>query len=327
MSLVPLSAGQFLEGLPLMKKLLTFLFLLMLTTAAFGQQLPWIPFNWEGGSLAGRHFDKVAITVPVSLDNLPHKFNMQLDLGAITTVVYGNPIAPYLAKYPALQAKYDTTRTFYIQSQKNGKLVGVNLKLGPVDFGTRDLGYFKNFGDKPAAKALATKAPAHIGTLAPDLFQNRVLIIDYPHQRLCVVDEVPTQYASAAFQPFKLKDGRIKIPLQLNGQSEDLLFDTGSSLFALLTTRPRAEAIAAGPVQDSVKTSSWGEYYYVYGRRPKAPVYFGNKQLASALVFADNLHKFDKFYEEEKVWGITGNAYFLRNTVIIDYKNHVFGVQ
>lgn len=309
-----------------MNKLAIFFFLL-LTSSAFGQQLPWIPFNWEGGTLAGRRFDKVAITVPVTLDNLPHKFKMQLDLGAKTTHVYGNPIAPYLAKYPALNTKLDTTRTFYIEGQKNPKLVGVKLKLGAIDFGLRDLGSFRNFGDKLTAKTLTDKTEVHVGTIAPDLFQNRVLIIDYPHQRLCVVDKVPAAYAKASFQPFKLKDGRIKIPLRINGQPEDLLFDTGSSLFALLTTQQRAAALAPGAVQDSIKTSSWGKYYYVYGRRPTGAIYFGTKQLPEALVFADNIHKFDKLYEEEGVWGITGNAYFLHNTVIIDYQNHVFGVQ
>jgi hypothetical protein len=309
-----------------MNKLITFLFLLF-SSAAEAQQLPWIPFNWEGGTLAGRHFDKVAITVPVTLDNLPHKFKMQLDLGAVTTHVYGNTIGPYLAKYPALNAKLDTTRAFYIENKKNPKLVGVKFKLGTVDFGLRDLGYFKNFGDKLTAKTLADKTEVHVGTIAPDLFQNRVLIIDYPHQRLCVVDQVPAAYAKASFQPFKLKDGRIKIPLRINGQPEDLLFDTGSSLFALLTTRQRATTAATETVQDSLKTSSWGEYYYVYGRRPKEPIYFGTKQLPEALMFSDNIQKFDKLYQEENVWGITGNAYFLHNTVIIDYKNHVFGVQ
>ncbi|MGI4875620.1 MAG: hypothetical protein ACRYFX_31070 [Janthinobacterium lividum] len=309
-----------------MKKLVVFLCLL-LSTSAFGQQLPWVPFHWEGGTLAGRHFDKLGITVPVTLDELPHQFKMQLDLGAVNTMVYGNAMQPYLKKYPALQARLDTTRTFRIQNQKNPELVGVNLKVGKVDFGPRDLGFYRNFGDSLTAKTLADKAEVHVGTLAPDLFQNRVLIIDYPHQRLCVTDNVPAAYVKAAFQPFKLKDGRIKIPLRINGQPEDLLFDTGSSLFALLTTRQQAEAITAGGVQDSIKISSWGKYHYVYGRRPKGSIYFGDKQLASALVFADNVHKFDKFYAEEHIWGITGNAYFLTNTVIIDYKNHVFGVQ
>lgn len=92
---------------------------LFASTNAFGQQLPWIPFHWEGSTLSGRHFGKVAITVPVSFDNLPHKFKMQLDLGAINTLVYGNAMQPYLSAYPALQARLDTTRTIRIQNQKN----------------------------------------------------------------------------------------------------------------------------------------------------------------------------------------------------------------
>lgn len=306
---------------------LVVLLTLLLTIPALGQQLPWIPFSWSGTTLAGRRFDKAAIMVLVTLDNLPHRFLMQLDLGAVTTVVYGNPIQPYLEKHPALKAKLDTTRTFRMQAQKNAMLTHVALKLGPVSFGPRDIGTFKNFGDSLTAATLAAAHPVHIGTVAPDLFQGKVLVIDYPHQRFCVTDKVPATFIHASFQPFKLKDGRIKIPLRINNVTQDLLFDTGSSLFALLTTRPRAVALAPGAVQDSVKTSTWGNYYYVYSRRVQGPVYFGRQPLPSTLVYADNLDKFTDFYRQENIWGITGNAYFLHNVVIIDYKNHVFGVQ
>jgi hypothetical protein len=241
-------------------------------------------------------------------------------------VVYGNTIAPYLEKYPALKAKIDTTRTFRIQDQKNVKLVGVALTLGGVPFGLHDVGYFKNYGDSLTSAALARQDEVHIGTIAPDFFQNKVLIIDYHRQRLCVSDNVPAEFARATFQPFKLTDGRIKIPLRISGVSQDLLFDTGASLFALSTTQPRALAVTTGPVQDSLKISSWGEYYYVYGRRTKGPVAFGNKCLPVTLTFYDKKSRYTKFFEQEHIWGMTGNAYFLNNTIIIDYKNRVFGV-
>lgn len=310
----------------LMRQLVILFCLALGPAAACGQRLHWLPFNWEADILGGRRFDKVAITVPVTIDSLPHKFNMQLDLGAVTTVVYGNSIAPYLEKYPALKAKMDTTRTFRIQSQKNAKLAGVRLALGGVPFGAHDVGYFKNYGDKLTAAALARRGEVHIGTIAPDLFQDKVLIIDYPRKRLCVSDNVPAKFAKAAFQPFKLKDGRIKIPLRIGEVSQDLLFDTGSSLFALSTTGPRALAVTTGPVQDSLRISSWGEYYYVYGRRVKDPVAFGSKRLPATLAFYDKKDRYAKFFEQENIWGITGNAYFLNSTVIIDYKNHLFGV-
>ena len=294
--------------------------------AACGQALRWVPFNWQAATLSGRHFDKSAITVPVTLDNLPHKFNMQLDLGAVTTVVYGNTIAPYLEKYPALKAKMDTTLTFRIQSQKNVKLAGVALTLGGVSFGRHDIGYFKNYGDSLTATALARQDEVHVGTLAPDLFQGKVLVIDYPRKRLCVSNKVPAEFAKAAFQPFRLKDGRIQIPLRIDGKPQYLLFDTGASLFALWTDEPRALAATTGPVRDSLKISSWGEYYYVYGRQVNGAVSFGGKRLPTTLAFYDKKGRYTKFFEEENMWGMTGNAYFLNNIVIIDYKNRVFGV-
>lgn len=308
-----------------MRKLLTVL-LLLAAASAVGQPIRWIPFRWEGSTLDGRRFDKLAITVPVTLDNLPHRFKLQLDLGALNTVLYGNTLAPYLAAYPALKAKFDPTHTFTIQSQQNGMLVGVNLKLGNVSFGRRDIGLFKGYGDSLTAATLRDTAEVYAGSIAPDLFQHQVLILDYAHQRLAVADKVPAAYAKAAFQPFQMRNGRLKIPLRIGGVPQQLLFDTGASLFALLTTQQRAAALAPGAVQDSIRTSTWGEHYYVYGRAPKTPIYFGTKQLPPALVYADQLHKFDKLYQEEDVWGITGNAYFLRNVVLIDYQHQRFGV-
>ena len=32
------------------------------------QPLNWIPFNWIGDKVSGRYFDKLAITIPVTLD-------------------------------------------------------------------------------------------------------------------------------------------------------------------------------------------------------------------------------------------------------------------
>ena len=83
---------------------------------------------------------------------------MQLDLGAINTVFYGNSINPYLEKYQELKSKIDTTLTFRIQSQTNFKLKGVELKLGNVNLGKSNIGIFKNFGTKIPKDSVNTKA-------------------------------------------------------------------------------------------------------------------------------------------------------------------------
>lgn len=302
----------------------TFLFL---SITSFGQKLQWIPFNWVGDSVSGKYFDKLAITIPVTLDNLPHKFNMQLDLGATTTVIYGNSFKPYLDNYRELKNKIDTTLKFRIQSQTNYKFKNITLKLGDVNFGERNIGHFKDFGDDIPKDSINTKIEKHIGTIAPDLFENKILIIDYPNKRICVTTELPKQFSKAQFRDYKIKQGRIKIPITINGKDEDVMFDTGSSLFALITTTEKANEISSKPITDSLKISSWGEYYMVYGQTIKSKIMFGQKQLNKAVVYFDNRQNNSNFYKEEEIWGITGNAYFLNNVVIIDYKNKRFGVK
>ena len=309
-----------------MKRVFLLLFPLF-SLSTFGQNLKWIPFSWIGDSISGKYFDKLAMTIPVTIDNLPHKFNMQLDLGATTTVIYGNSIVPYLETYNELKNKIDTTLTFWIQNQKNFKFKDVELKLGTVSFGKNNIGDFKNFGDSISKDSINTKSEKQIGTLAPDIFQDKILIIDYPNKRICITKELSKQFSKVNFQPYKIKDGRIKIPLTIDGKQADLLFDTGSSLFSLMTTEERASKISTEKVIDSLKVSSWGDFYMVYGREATSKINFGQKQLNPAVVFYDKVKRYDKFYDEENIWGVTGNAYFLNNVVIIDYKNKRFGVK
>ena len=295
--------------------------------AKHGQPLNWIPFNWTGDSVSGRYFDKLAITIPVTLDKLPHQFNMQLDLGAVTTVIYGNFIQPYLEKYAELKKKIDTTLTFVMQGQKTCMFKNMGLKLGNVSFGNINIGYFKNFGDSILMDSINSLSIKHIGTIAPDIFQDKLLIIDYPNERICIVDDLPKVYSKAFFMPYKIRNGRIKIPFIIGEKEEDVLFDTGSSLFSLMTTEKRAIEISGNQISDSLKSSSWGESFWFFGQKTNLKIKFGNKQFKPALIFYDRLNKFDKFYEEESIWGITGNAYFFNNVVIIDYKNKRFGVK
>ena len=309
-----------------MKKLfLLSILLISITTSA--QKLEWIPFDWVGAEVSGKYFDKLAITIPTSIDKLPHKFNLQLDLGAITTIFYGNSINPYLEKYSNLKSKIDTTLTFRMQNQTNFKLKNVQLKLGKVNFGKINIGIFRNFGDEIPKDSVNTKSEKHIGTIAPDLFQGKILIIDYARKRICVTEKLPKEYSDATFMPYKIKEGRIKIPLNIDGKTEDLLFDTGSSIFPLITSQEKAKNIINSQVIDSLQTSSWGEKYMVYGIKNNTIVKFGNKTLKQEIVYFDKQKGNEQFYKEEDIWGITGNAYFLNNIVIIDYKKKLFGVK
>lgn len=290
------------------------------------KELEWISFNWQEVTISGRKFEKAVLTIPVTIDDLPHPFNMQLDLGAVTSVFYENALNAYVDQYPKLEAKFDTSLTFVINGQQNNLFKDVNLKLGSIDFGNNNIGYYKGFGDVIPQDSIHTPSEKHIGTIGPDIFQNKVFIIDYPNQQLCVTEEVPKQFSKADFQPFKLKKGRIKIPFSINGKQENLLFDTGSSIFALVTTKKNATKTSNAPVSDSIKVQSWAEYVTLYGMMVTSKIQFGKKELKPTMVYYEEDETTEQFYQRENIWGLTGNAYFFDNVVIIDYKNKHFGI-
>jgi hypothetical protein len=51
---------------------------------------------------------------------------------------------------------------------------------------------------------------------------------------------------------------------------------------------------------------------------------FGDKVLNGSLIYFDEKETFGDFYKAANIWGLTGNVFFLKNTVIIDYKNKLF---
>jgi len=300
--------------------------LFVCTVTSNAQDLKWIPFKWTADSISGKYFDKSSIVIPVKIDNIPANFNMQFDLGAVKTVIYGNSIEPYLDFYPELKNKIDTSKKFLIQGEHNPMFTNMSLQMGSTSFNGIEIGYFKNFGSKINKDSILSKTERHIGTIGPDLFQEKILIIDYPRNRIGVCEVLPTAYKSATFQPFKSDDGRPKIPLVIGGKTEYLMFDTGSSIFTMTTTKKDALEVASPKVVDSLSVFSWGKKLTYYGVKIKKPIKFGNKVLNGSIVYYDEQETFQDFYKFVNIWGLTGNVFFLKNIVIIDYKNKLFGV-
>ena len=285
----------------------------------------WIPFQWHGDSIGTKYFDKLAIVVPVKIDNLPYNFGLQLDLGAVETLFYEKNISEILSTHPDLKQKIDTTSTFWINNSKNPMMKNINLNLGNIDLGLRNIGLYKNFGNSIVIDSTNEK-PILIGTLAPDIFKNKILIIDYPNNRLCIQDSIPTTLQKTSFSNFEQQNGRIFIHFQIDGQDERLMFDTGSSMFSLITTPRRARKIANRKIVDQLEVNSWGKKLTIYEKTIDKEITFGSNKIVSSKVYYCKNFNFKLLYFMLKIWGITGNANFLNNVVIIDYKNQKFGV-
>ncbi|MDL2278305.1 hypothetical protein LJC57_06895 [Parabacteroides sp. OttesenSCG-928-G07] len=278
--------------------------------------LEWIPFDWVGDTISGKYVEKAYIYIPVKIEDLPHDFTVQLDLGTYQTLVYGNAINPFLEAYPSLADKYEIP------------FLKVDLQMGAVRFNAVNMGYYNGVGDTIPKDSIHTKTPKHIGTIAPDMFQDKILIIDYKLARLAVVDSLPIEYKDLPAVEFEEDEGTVKLPFRINGKERKLLFDTGSSPFHLATTKERALEISTSVITDSLSGPLWwGNEITFYGLEINKPVEFGGQVLKNGMVYYDKDGLWNEVFNSFDVWGLTGNAYFFDNIVLIDYKNKLFRIK
>lgn len=310
-----------------------FAFMWMLTCGvqAYGQSaktLHWFHFDWETADMGGRTIEKSAILIPFRIENIPHRFKAQFDLGATTTMLYGKALAPYLDRYPGMMSKLDTSLKVLIEGEMHPSFRDVTLTLDKVKLPAINVGYFRNFGQTLTADSVNTPSIKLVGTIAGDISKDRVLIMDFPHQQMCVTDSIPAAFKKVHFVQCRLKYGRMMIPFTINGKVAYVMFDTGSSLSSLLThtTNLKDVSVPGAPDADSIMVSTWGRQHMLYFKEITAEVKVGDKVLGKGLVDYEDDPNLAKFLESEHLWGITGNKYFLNNVVIIDYKHQLFGV-
>lgn len=286
------------------------------------QSPEWIPFYWEGDTISGKYIEKAYLYVPVKIENLPDNFSMQLDLGTTETQFYGIPLKPYLEEFPTLAGQLDA-----FEGAPNAIFRNVSLHLGKVDMQI-DVWHRAKFGDVPCKDPARPNAPIHIGTIASDIFQNKVLIIDYKSCRFAVSDELPALYKDLPAEKFELNNGIILLPFRINGENCRLMFDTGSSPFPLATSKERALEISDSIITDSLSGPLWwGRDITFYGMEVNKPVALGGRILKHGTVYYDKEGLWNDIFTSMDIWGLTGNTYFSDHILILDYKNKLFRIK
>lgn len=286
----------------------------------------WFPFSWHSAELSGRTFDKVAMLIPAKVNKLDANFTLQFDLGSDATIIYGNTINSYY--------KENEMKNFILQNSKatddGGKKVyatkGLVYRFG--GFSKDNIMYKDDYGDKIPADSLFTKSSKHIGSLGADVFYNKVLIIDYPNKRMCVLDSLDNYWRKiTTFVEVKSKSGRLHIPLTINNKTYWFLFDTGASLFPINTTKELWNSIVDKAIKvDTIIANSWGEKVKFYGRPIKENIYLGKRKLENNYAWYNENVRIQEFSKTENIDGFTGNVFFINNIVVLDFKNKKFGV-
>ena len=305
------------------------LILTFCSVSLFAQkQHDWIHFEWHGDSIFGKYYPKVAISIPLKIEQLPYNFCGQLDLGAIRTMIYENSFRHFAAQYPWVIQKLDTPSIPYVNGQKCYFLKGLLLQLDQHSFGKRNIVFVPQFGDEIPKDSINTTSQKLIGTIAPDLFQGKILVIDFPQKRLRLFDQLPKQYSNATFTNALIRNGRVKFPITIRDSTVYVMFDTGNCLGDLLLdkeiikkfTLPNEEAM------EYLNGKSWGQSITIYSKKVVGNIMFNNRKLpVDKLLFTDQ-DRDVQFDKEEKIIGLIGPVLFSNNIVIIDYRKNRFGI-
>lgn len=309
-----------------MRKNICVIIFLLLAKLSFSQKSEWIHFDWHGENIFGKYYEKLAMSLPLKIENLPYNFCGQLDLGATRTVLYGNSLKNY--PLDLIKTKLDSLgEPYYLNGRKGNFIRKVNLKIDRKNFANTDLAYVYDYGDEISKDSINSSSQKLIGTVAPDLFQNKYLVIDFPNQRMRIYDELPRKYKKANFVDVLIRKGRIKIPLTIGQKTEYVIFDTGNCLGDLLLDK---ETIASFTNPNEAATEflsgkSWGQDYLVYQKKLLDPVFINNQKVPITTAQFTDSNDDVKFNREEKIIGLMGPLSFVNQIVIIDYKNLRFG--
>ena len=276
--------------------------------------ISWTKFKWVNGNMGSKFYERIGILIPCKIDGLQNTVTFQFDTGADLTGVYENTFSSFYVANPELKSKIKPLNSSYKYYENLSLTFDSFTALNKSGFVYKDYGNFQSVNTNDTLK---------IGTIGPDIFQNTVLLIDYPKKRFAICNTVPFDYATSLFDITLDNYGRVILPLRLGDKSLKILFDTGSSLFPIITDANKINLFSSSPDVDVIQTSSWGQIHNVTGKMIDDPFILAGQSYSKVIAYAStvNLGAGDSYD------GITGNALFWDKTIVIDFKNKKFGIK
>lgn len=285
----------------------------------------WTPFRWGSDSLGTRYFDRLSINIDAKINKLPYLFELQFDTGASNCILYGNPLNSLIQENPGLAAEWPALKK---DSARQWSQIDVQLAMVPTGSRVNKAYVLNRFGDSVSSCEFKAGKPIHIGSWGLDACLGKVVLIDFRNQRIAFLDQ-PVNERLISFVPFKLEKNRIKVPITINGKEHYFLYDSGASLFPIMTVKKGWDLINPVTVNDTIKgVSTWGKKYDVYGAPLAAKAYLGTTQLERKIIYyhPDPEKYHEKIFDESGVIGSIGNSYFFDRILVIDFKSNRFGV-
>lgn len=276
-----------------------------------------IHFFWLGDTINAKWEQHTALLLPVKLKNCPKLFYMQFDLGAPSSVLYKNKLMAIQTKYPKamqLTALDEKLMNFSFTIDKT-PLLAKQITVKQFDSST------VHWADKNSIEI--------IGTIGADLIDGKVAIIDYPNKQLLLSQTIPADVAAAvSLTDFIYVQRTILLPAKIKGKQTILYFDTGSSMYELLTDKKTAQSLAVDKKVFQSKVKSWGKDLTANTVATNDSIEInGCKIILRNATFIEGVSNSQvEQMMKMGIGGMTGNKLFLSYKLLLDTRNKKFGL-
>ncbi|MFC5871814.1 MULTISPECIES: aspartyl protease family protein [Chryseobacterium group] len=265
-----------------------------------------IDFKWEKDSINGKLVDKIAMSVPFTIENKTYRF--QFDLGANTTLIYDKcfektEFIKNKKVEEAMEAAGHKVFTVDHQNFSVGKLKIENYKLNGL----------LNFEQEEAC-----------GVVGADLFQNKYLIIDFPNQKITVSEQLKTT-KKIDLVDIKIINNKPILPVEIDGKVYHFQYDTGASIFPIVSYKKNfQDLIDSSKIIENFNIRNFNNPLVVKAIETNKNVIIGKSSFSTKEFWFTDEDYFS--FEQQGLDGVMGNVFFLDKTIVIDFKNKKFGI-
>ncbi len=264
----------------------------------FSQTKTTFRFEWGNDTLNGEFFEKTSMHIPVKLYNDTTTYYFQFDTGSDASFLYNG----------------DSVYKKIIEDFTSKE--GIQTNLGKIQLFSIESNTIYTENGK-----------THIGTIGSDFLKDKKVEIDFKNQIISLL----SNYSNLDYHtvPMETSYGRPVIPLIHQNNSYNFLFDTGSSLFELWTTKKnwkkwtdKTSKIEEFPI------SSWGKINTSY--RSLLAINLSStlcKTLVLKTVWYNSNKKFDHEFRAMNLSGIIGNKPFLESIILLDFERKLIGIK
>ena len=208
-----------------------------------------LPIHWRGSA----NSEWAVMLLPIQLAGIDRTFYLQYDTGAPNTLFRTERLRDIARRFPEVDLTIDSANT-----------TALRFSLGEMEVASDEF-LLMNRGSKTIDWADSSGVWV-IGTLGADVIEKCIAVMDFQHSLCSFGQAIPARYGNPKMSACKFVKRKVMFPARIGEDEADLLHDSGSSGFELITSQAIWQQLARPGAEgkEAFDVPSWGRMLKAY---------------------------------------------------------------